>query len=154
MITDPPRPPTGRDIWEALKEELRNNLYPLPSVTLAPTVFHVYLHAEDFEVVEGIVARIVAEMGSALTREVDSFNRESARQQGGLRSWLRPTETASPIEIPAGGWEVHIQPDHDRELPRGRIGLVSKLSVPPRRSTVGCPRSGPSRPSSPTVIDQ
>jgi hypothetical protein len=140
MIPDTPKPPNGRDIWQALKEELRNNLYPLPSVTLAPTVYHVYLHAADFDFVEGIVSRIAAEMANALTREVETLNEESARQRGPLRGWLQQSADATPpIEVPAGGWEVHIQPDHDGELPRGRIGLVSKLMVPPRPEYGGTP---------------
>ncbi len=50
--TRPPKPPSGRDIWQALKEELMANLYQLPFSTLAPTVYHVYLHEEDFDVIE------------------------------------------------------------------------------------------------------
>jgi hypothetical protein len=139
MIPETPRPPSGRDIWQALKVELRNNLYPLPSLTLAPAVFHVYLHAEDFEFIEGIASRIAAEMASALTREVKSLNDESSRRRGALRGWLHAEDAIAPIEEPAGGWEVNIQPDHDRELPRGTIGLVSKLMVPPRPEYNGVP---------------
>jgi hypothetical protein len=139
MIPETPRPPSGQDIWQALKEELRDNLYVLPSVTLAPAVFHVYLHADDFDVVEGIVSRIAAEMASALTREVESLNEESSRRRGALRGWLQPDDPMPPIEVPAGGWEVDIQPDHDGELPRGTIGLVSKLTVPPRPEYGGTP---------------
>jgi hypothetical protein len=139
MIPDSPRPPSGQDIWRALREELRNNLYPLPSVTLAPAVFHVYLHTDDFEFIEGIVSRIAAEMANALTREVKTLNDESSRRLTALRGWVRANEPAAPIEEPAGGWQVSIQPDHDRELPRGNIGIVSKLMVPPRPEYDGTP---------------
>ena len=62
---DTPKPPSGQDIWQAIKEELTTNLYPLPFSTLAPTVYHVYLNPEDHETIEGIVPRIVAEIASA-----------------------------------------------------------------------------------------
>jgi hypothetical protein len=138
MIPDAPKPPNGHDIWHALRQELRNNLYPLPSVTLAPSVFHVYLHADDYEFIEGIVSRVAGEMAGALTREIKALNDESSRG-GGLRGWLRADEPFAPIEEPAGGWDVTIQPDHDGELPRGTIGVVSKLMVPPRPEYDGTP---------------
>ena len=139
MIPDAPRPPTGHDIWHALRQELRNNLYPMPSVTLAPAVFHVYLHADDFEFIEGIVPRIAAEMAGALSREIASLNDEWSRRRNPLRGWLRSDEPIAPIEEPADGWNVCIQPDHDGELPRGNIGIVSKLIVPSRPEYDGTP---------------
>ena len=33
------------------------NLYPLPYSTLAPAVYHVYLHPEDFEAIEPVAPR-------------------------------------------------------------------------------------------------
>src|SRR3954471_16301035 len=137
--TDAPRPPSGLDIWQALKQELNDNLYPLRSVTLAPTVYHVYLHPDDFEIVEGIVPRIVDDVIAALTEEVARLNRQSVPRLG-LRGWLRSSdEGAPPIEVPGDGWQVHIQADLDGELPRGRLGLVSKLTLPPRPDYGGAP---------------
>ena len=49
------KPPSGRDIWHAVRDELTANLYTLPFSRLAPSVYHVYLHPDDFETVEGIV---------------------------------------------------------------------------------------------------
>jgi hypothetical protein len=132
------RPPTGLDIWQALKEELKNNLYPLPSSTLAPTVYHVYLHPEDFEVIEGIVPRIVGDIAGALTKEVERQNQAGARR-GPLRSLLRGTETGPPIEVPAAGWEIYIRPDQDAELAQGALGIVSKLTMPSRPEYGGTP---------------
>ena len=61
---DASKPPSGRVIWEAIKEELTNNLYPLPFSTLAPTLYHVYLHPDDYEAIEGVVPRIVDEVAT------------------------------------------------------------------------------------------
>jgi len=41
--------PTGLSIWNAIREELMLNLYPLPYTTLPPTVFYVYLHPTDYD---------------------------------------------------------------------------------------------------------
>jgi FHA domain-containing protein len=137
-----PKPPSGLDIWQALRQELQDNLYPLRSVTLAPSLYHVYLHPDDFDVIDGIVSRIVDDVSAALTEEVARLNRESAPRRGRFRGWRRSTDEAAaqgPIEVPDGGWRVHIQPDLDGELPRGRIGVVSKLTVPERPEYGGTP---------------
>ena len=54
--------PSGRRIWSAVRDELMLNLYPLLYSTLAPTIYHVYLHPDDFEIVECIAPRIVAQV--------------------------------------------------------------------------------------------
>ena len=41
--------PSGRTIWKAVRDELMLNLYPLPFSTIAPAVYHVYLHPDDFD---------------------------------------------------------------------------------------------------------
>src|SRR5438477_8772836 len=80
------KPPDGQAIWRALKDELLNNLYPLPFSTLPPTVYHVYLHPDDFEAIERIVPRIVSEVAAALTNDVEQFNKEAAPSGGLLAS--------------------------------------------------------------------
>ena len=74
------RAPSGRNIWKAVRDELLLNLYPLPFSTLAPSVFRVYLHPDDFESIEGITPRIVAQVQGALTAEVDKTNLRLNRQ--------------------------------------------------------------------------
>ena len=124
-----PKPPSGRDIWEALRTEFSANLYELPSLVLPPTVYHVYLHAEDYAVVEGIIPRIKQEVANALTREVSRMNQETARQNGRIWNRLRP-DLSMPVELPPRGWEVHVERDHDGELQRGQLGVLSKLMMP------------------------
>lgn len=67
--------PSGRDIWKALRDELLLNLYALPFSTIAPTVYHVYLHPDDFETIEGITGTVVEQVRQALTAEVERLNR-------------------------------------------------------------------------------
>src|SRR5213080_2710755 len=88
--TDIVKPPDGQAIWRALKDELLNNLYPLPFTTLPPTVYHVYLHPDDFDAIERIVPRIASEIATALTNDVEILNKEAARGASLLGSLLRP----------------------------------------------------------------
>ena len=135
---DTPKPPTGHDIWHAVKGELATNLYPLPFSTLAPTLYHVYLNPEDYEAIEGIVPRIVAEIANALTREVERLNRDTRRRGNRLWGLLRQDEIAAPIEMPPA-WDINIQPDQDGELVRGALGIESKLTLPPPVQYGGTP---------------
>ena len=34
------------------------------------------------------------------------------------------------LEVPPGGWEIHVLRDPDDELARGQIGIVSTLAMP------------------------
>jgi hypothetical protein len=135
---DTPKPPSGQDIWQAIKGELTSNLYPLPFSTLAPTLYHVYLNPDDYETIEGIVPRLVAEIASALTKEVERINHDTVRRGGRLWGLLRQGESATPVEVPAT-WDINIQPDHNGELARGSLGIESKLMMPPPVQYGGTP---------------
>jgi hypothetical protein len=121
--------PTGLSIWNAVREELRLNLYPLPYTTLPPTIFHVYLHPDDFGRIEGIVPRLVAELQQALGDEVRKIN-EGRERSGGMLSRLIAQREAPPVDVPAGGWQVHVNADWNGSLHPGELGIDSTLSLP------------------------
>ncbi len=103
---DTPKTPTGQDIWQAIKRELTTKLYPLPFSTLAPTLYHVYLNAEDDETIEGIVPRIVADIANALTMEVERLYRETPRRGSRLPALLQQGEFATPVGCPGRGISI------------------------------------------------
>ncbi len=131
--------PSGRQIWKGVRDELMLNLYPLPFSTLAPTIYHVYLHTDDFAVVEGVAPRIVSQIERALTAEVEKVNHGLDRSGRRVLTRLLDREELAAIEIPASGWEVHIQADLNGELERGHLGIVSTLSMPPAAEYGGTP---------------
>jgi pSer/pThr/pTyr-binding forkhead associated (FHA) protein len=120
--------PSGITIWNAMRDELLMNMYQLPFTTLPPTIFHVYLHPTDYERIEGIVPRIVAELQKALTEEVKKVN--DGRARGGMLSRLIEQEEAGPIELPPAGWEVYLHPDRNDGLKPGDLGIESLLPLP------------------------
>src|ERR1043165_1777590 len=134
---DAPKPPSGRDIWQAVRMELTANLYALPFSRVVPTVYHVYLHPDDFETIEGLVARIATDIEKAIAQEIDRLNGETARR-GRLRGILRRAADEPAIERPEKV-DIFIQPDEDGELQRGSLGLVSKLLLPAAPEFVGPP---------------
>lgn len=129
------KPPSGRDIWEAISQELTENLYTLPFCRLAPSVYHVYLHPDDFETIEGIVPRLVGDLSKAITREIDRLNAETARRTK-IRGMLRKSPDALAIEAPER-LEIVIQADADGEIQPGTLGIVSRLIVPAQPEFVG-----------------
>ena len=129
-MTQTAKAPTGVSIWNAMREELMLNLYPLPYTTLPPTIFYVYLHPDDFDRVEGIVPRLVAELQQALSDEVRKIN-QGREKSGGVLSRLIAQAEAPPIEVPPGGWEVHVSADRNGTLKPGHLGIDSMLPLPP-----------------------
>ena len=131
--------PSGRTIWKAVRDELMLNLYPLPFSTIAPAVYHVYLHPEDFAAIEGVSARVVAQIEQALTAEVGTVNRGLRRSSRRVFTRLLDREDMPPIEMPAGGWDVHLCADRNGEIDRGQLGIVSTLAMPAPPEYAGTP---------------
>ena len=131
--------PSGREIWKAVREELSLNLYALPFSTVAPTVYHVYLHPEDFDAIEGIAGALVEQIRQALTDEVARINRDMGGRVKTVMARLLERERLAPVELPPGGWEVHLRRDPDGELARGQIGIVSTLAMPAPAEYAGTP---------------
>ena len=121
--------PSGKHIWSAVRDELMLNLYPLPFSTLAPTVYHIYMHPDDFAAVEPVASRIVAQIEKALTSEVAALNDGMARQARRVLARLLKREERPPIEVPTSGWEIHIQADRNGEIARGQLGIVGDRHV-------------------------
>jgi hypothetical protein len=114
--------PTGQRIVLELVKEMQNRLYPLFYRTLAPGLYHLYLHPDDFREIEGVTSLIASDAQKALNARVTRLNRRSR--------WSALLSDNSAVEAPPGGWEIHIHPDANGELDRGELGIVSRLSVP------------------------
>jgi pSer/pThr/pTyr-binding forkhead associated (FHA) protein len=131
--------PSGRTIWKAVRDELMLNLYPMPFSTIAPAIYHVYLHPDDFAAIEGLSARIVAQIQQALTAEVERVNHGLGKSARRVLTRLLDRDELPAIELPAGGWEVHLCADGNDELERGQLGIVSTLAMPAPAEYAGTP---------------
>ena len=118
------KPPSGRTIVLELLKEMEERRYPLMYRTLPPTVYHVYMHPDDFREVEPIVPLIVADAQQGLSARVEELNRRSKLSQ--IVAGKEP-----PLEMPPVGWEIHIHAEANGELLPGEIGIESRLSIPP-----------------------
>jgi hypothetical protein len=118
-------PATAREIILEIVRNMREGLEPLHYSTLAPAIYHVYLHTDDMDRLRGIVPRIVQEASRALDAEIESLNRASLAER------LKIARRAEPkIERPEGGWRISILENTDDDVEPGDIAVYSELAMP------------------------
>jgi pSer/pThr/pTyr-binding forkhead associated (FHA) protein len=134
-MTDSTGNVTGKRIILEIVREMRDGLHPLLYSRVAPGLYCVYLHPEDFSKLEGLVPRIRVEAQRALTEEMRQLN--DAAQPQGRRWFVAAAEPAPPIEVPAQGWDIQIEPDRDEEVAAGTFVILSRLTLPSLRQFEG-----------------
>ena len=118
-------PATAREIILEIVRNMREGLEPLHYSTLAPSIYHVYLHPDDMERLRGIVPRIVDEARRALDAELETLNRASLGER------LKIARRGDPkITPPEGGWQIRILENTDDEVSPGDIVVYSELALP------------------------
>jgi FHA domain-containing protein len=118
---------TGRDVILEIVRNLCEGSEPLLYSTIAPSVFHVYLHPDDYERLHPIFARLTEEAIAALDQEVARLNRRIR-----LRAALaRITGAPTPVQRSGEGWHIDYQADPDDAVEPGAIAVVSELALPP-----------------------
>jgi hypothetical protein len=118
-------PVIAREIILEIVRNMREGLEPLHYSTLAPAVYHVYIHPGDMDRLRGILPRIVDEARRALDAELDALNRASFAER------LKLSRRAEPqIAPPDGGWQVTILENTDDDAEPGDIVIYSELAMP------------------------
>jgi hypothetical protein len=84
---------TGRDVILAVAENMRSSLEPLVTKTIAPSLYQVYLHSDDYERLRTLFGELEAEARELLERELRRLNRGASPVAGRLlapwRAWRR-----------------------------------------------------------------
>ena len=128
-MPSPDRPLTARDVILEIVHNMQEGVEPLLYSSLAPAVYYVSLHPDDFDRLSPVSARIVEEATRALEAELERRNGGHPLVPGPVRRWLNQEP---PIERPKEGWTIHLQADPDGELQPGHFAVTSELSLPPR----------------------
>jgi FHA domain len=118
-------PATARDVILQIVRNMREGLEPLHYSTLAPAVYHVYLHPDDMDRLRAILPRVVEEARRALDAEVELLNRSSLAER--LKIARRPEPK---IAVPEGGWQIGILENTDDDAQVGDIVIYSELALP------------------------
>jgi hypothetical protein len=116
---------TGREIILEIVRNMREGLEPLHYSTLPPSLYHVYLHAEDLERLRPILPRLIDEARRALDSELESLNRASLPERMKLARRALPK-----VAAPEGGWQIHILENTDDNVAPGDIVIYSELGLP------------------------
>jgi hypothetical protein len=118
-------PATARELILEIVRNMREGLEPLHYSTLAPSIYHVYLHPDDMDRLRGILPRILDEARRALDSELDALNRASLAER------LKISRRGEPkIAPPDGGWQIRILENTDDDVQAGDIVIYSELALP------------------------
>ena len=118
-------PATAREVILEIVRNMREGLEPLHFSTLAPSIYHVYLHPSDMDRLGAIAPRIVDEARRALDEALESLNRASLGER------LKISRRAEPrIAPPEGGWQIRILENTDDDVEPGDIVIYSELAMP------------------------
>jgi len=122
-------PATARDVILEIVRNMKAGLEPLHYSTLAPAIYHVYLHPEDMDRLRGILPRIVEEARRALDAEVEAMNRASFAASVAER--LKLARRGDPkISPPEGGWQIRILENTEDQVAQGDVVIYSELALP------------------------
>jgi hypothetical protein len=117
----------ARDIIDAVVDNMRKNLEPLKYSTLAPSRYTVYLHANEYARLEGIIPVIQEQTMRALNDELQALNRRSSVRRL-VERWRR--DAGAEIRNAAIDWQVEFLADPDGDMKEGDLLIDSELVLP------------------------
>jgi FHA domain-containing protein len=124
---------TGRDIVLAIGENMRQSLEPLVTKTIAPSLYQVYLHADDYDRLRTLFGELEGEAKTLLDSELARLNKGPA---SAFPRILRKKKADEPPPAPKfvsaeGRWSVRFQEDPNGTLNPGDVEVISEFARPP-----------------------
>jgi hypothetical protein len=123
---------TGRDIVLAIGENMRQSLEPLVTKTIAPSLYQVYLHADDYDRLRSLFGELEEEAKRLLDGELERLNRGAAPAFPRILRKKKDATPAAPKFVSAEGrWTVRFQEDPNGALQPGDVEVISEFARPP-----------------------
>ena len=124
---------TGRDIVLAIGENMRQSLEPLVTKVIAPSIYQVYLHSDDYDRLRTLFGELEAEARALLDKELERLNRAAVPPLARLLPGKKKTgEPPAPRYVSAEGrWTIRFQEDPNAALAAGDVEVVSEFARPP-----------------------
>ena len=124
---------TGRDIVLAIGENMRQSLEPLVTKTIAPSLYQVYLHADDYDRLRTLFGELEEEAKTLLDSELARMNRGSSPAFPRILLKKKKDEPpAAPKFVSAEGrWSIRFQEDPNGTLSPGDVEVVSEFARSP-----------------------
>ena len=122
---------SGRDVILAIGENMSQSLEPLVTKTIAPSLYQVYLHPDDYDHLRSLFGELESEARALLDGELERLNRGSSPA---FARMLRKKDAppAPPRFVSAEGkWTIRFQEDPNNSLNPGDVEVVSEFARPP-----------------------
>ncbi len=161
MPTAPTQSITPKDIVDFLLDEMEQGICPSFYSNLVPSVFDIYLHADDYERLRPLFSRVKKEASAALEEKLRAMNKAA---QPKLRLPGVAAKPTKPKFETLGDWTVDVHENMDDDAPEhplvihstfpaaagepdDRVGTlterVTKRTATGETSTTATMRSGP-----------
>ncbi|MGI8784791.1 MAG: FHA domain-containing protein [Acidobacteriota bacterium] len=124
---------TAAEIIFAIVDNMEESLEPLLYRNLAPSLYEVYLHPDDFDRLRGVFPAMAEEARQALDERLHQLN-ENARPPRLLRPLLR-SKKAQSYERAEAGWFITFHKNSDEDS--HDIVIESHLTMPSTPSLGG-----------------
>jgi hypothetical protein len=124
---------TARVIIQELIRNMNEGLEPFDDVTLAPGVYHIYLHPEDFTRLNVVADTFREQAERALKRRLAELNAKARPGKVKIPFANKP----QPMEYKTAGdfWIIELREDLNEELEVGDVEVVSQLALPRRQQS-------------------
>jgi hypothetical protein len=122
---------TGGDLLSEILRNMEEGLFKIRYTALAPSIYRVYLHPEEFEPLRGAMQVLTAEVKRALDERLAAWNGER-KAPGFLRKLGGATQQEVEYKKLTDDWTVEFYPDVDGSLQKGEIEIHSELGAPPK----------------------
>jgi hypothetical protein len=123
---------TGRDVILAIGENMGASLEPLVTKTIAPSLYQVYLHPDDYDHLRTLFGELESEAKALLDGELERLNRGSAPAFSRILRKKKDATPAPPKFVSAEGkWTIRFQEDPNGTLNLGDLEVVSEFARPP-----------------------
>ncbi|HEX4962441.1 MAG TPA: FHA domain-containing protein [Thermoanaerobaculia bacterium] len=123
---------TGRDVILAIGENMSQSLEPLVTKTIAPSLYQVYLHPDDYDHLRTLFKELEAEARALLDGELERLNRGSEPAFSRILRKKKDAPPAPPKFVSAEGkWTIRFQEDPNGSLSPGDVEVVSEFARPP-----------------------
>src|ERR1700693_5829788 len=124
----------GDDLIGEVLRNMEEGLFRIRRKTLVPSIYRIYLNAEDYEPFRDVVPFIAGEIRTALDEKLASWNGARRKLKSSLLGKIGVDESQADSEYVRlnDAWVVEIHPDLDGQLHPGEIEVYSELGAPPK----------------------
>lgn len=118
---------TGDDIISEILRNSEAGQFSIRKTVLLPSIYHVYLHPADYDVVRPVIPALTSETRAALIERVDELARRTKPSAMAKMFGFDSSNTVT-YRILDPDWTIEFHPDAEDKLGRGDIEVYSELA--------------------------